>query len=132
MQSRTSEEKMRQSNGVRTGWPLANEGGRHRPESPSRGVGEVVAAAFHADEADLRGASRGEANVALARQVVVYLLHTRFGMSYSTAGACFARDRTTAAHACRKIEERREDVRFDTLIDCLERALAAAPGAIAR
>ncbi len=123
---------MREMNGAAAGWPPADGVGRQRPESPSRFVGDIVAAAFHAGEAELRGRNRGEANIALARQVAVYLLHTRFGMSYASAGACFARDRTTAAHACRKIEERREDARFDTLIDCLERALAMAPDGMAQ
>jgi chromosomal replication initiation ATPase DnaA len=123
---------MREMNAVAAGWPATEGAGRRRTESPSRGVGAIVAAAFHTDEAELRRASRGAAHVALARQVAVYLLHTRFGMSYSTAGACFSRDRTTAAHACRKIEERREDVRFDTLIDCLERVIATAPEGLAR
>ena len=99
--------------------------------APPRFVGDLVAAAFRAEPAALVAPTRGPARVALARQVAIYLLRTRLHMSYEEAGACFARDRTTAAHACYRIEERREDPGFDTLIDCLELAIGTvAPGGL--
>ncbi len=67
---------------------------------------------------------RGSADVAFARQVAIYLSHTSLGLSYGAAGSFFGRDRTTAAHACRKVEDLREDPAFDTIVDFLERALA--------
>lgn len=67
---------------------------------------------------------RGTARVALARQVAIYLARTRLGLSFTEAGRLFRRDRTTAAHACRRIEESRDDAHFDALIDRLDVAIA--------
>jgi hypothetical protein len=39
----------------------------------------------------------------------------------------FDRDRTTAAHACRTVEDCRDDPRFDAALDCLERAIDLWP-----
>ena len=36
------------------------------------------------------------------------------------AGALFGRDRTTVAHACAVIEDRRENPRFDEMVAALE------------
>ncbi len=66
---------------------------------------------------------RGRAPVVLARQVAIYLTHTRLGLNYATAGSAFGRDRTTAAHACRAVEEKRDDPTLDAILDCLERAI---------
>lgn len=67
---------------------------------------------------------RGTARVALARQVAIYLARTRLGLSFTEAGRLFRRDRTTAAHACRRIEETRDDAVFDALIDRLDATVA--------
>ena len=108
--------------------------GKGQPGDSVRSVAvrrRPVAAAFRAEPVALVAPTRGPARVALARQVAIYLLRTRLHMSYEEAGACFARDRTTAAHACHRIEERREDPGFDTLIDCLELAIGTiAPGGL--
>ena len=66
---------------------------------------------------------RGCAEASFARQVAMYLAHTRLGLPYAATGRLFGRDRTTARHACRQVEDRREDPRVDSLLDCLERAL---------
>jgi chromosomal replication initiation ATPase DnaA len=57
----------------------------------------------------------------------MYLAHTRLHLPLTAAGALFGRDRTTAAHACKKVEDRREEVRLDLLLDCLERAIDVGP-----
>jgi chromosomal replication initiation ATPase DnaA len=75
----------------------------------------------------LRAASRGSADIAFARQVAIYLLHTRLKYSYVRAGAAFGRDRTTAAHACRTVEERREDGPIDQIVDYLEQVIDLWP-----
>ena len=87
----------------------------------------LVASAFGIRGDALLKARRGTAEVAVARQAAMYLAHTRLSASYTLAGAFFGRDRTTAAHACRKTEERREDARFDGIIACLERAIDVWP-----
>ena len=74
--------------------------------------------------ADSRFVSNRGARVALARQVAIYLARTRLGLSFTEAGRLFRRDRTTAAHACRRIEETRDDAVFDALIDSLDAAIA--------
>jgi len=72
---------------------------------------------------ELRRASRGRANVALARQVAMYLAHVGCGLSLTEAGRLFERDRTTVAHACGVIEDRRDDPLFDRALDLLEWAV---------
>ena len=74
---------------------------------------------------DLRRATRGRANVALARQVAMYLAHVGCGMSLTEPGRLFDRDRTTVAHACGIIEDRRDDPLFDRALDLLEWAVPA-------
>jgi chromosomal replication initiation ATPase DnaA len=72
--------------------------------------------------------TRGRAPVALARQVAMYLAHVAYGLSLTEVGRLFARDRTTVAHACALVEDRRDDVAFDRALELLElvvRALTA-------
>jgi chromosomal replication initiation ATPase DnaA len=113
-------------------WRSEAEIGRNRAaavqerelEPVARSLGAVVAAAFGLRLIDVvRAGTRGPANVAFARQVAMYLAHTRLGISHATTGRLFGRDRTTARHACRRVEDRREDPRVDSLLDCLERAV---------
>ena len=53
----------------------------------------------------------------------MYCAHVSFGWSLTDAGAVFDRDRTTAAHACRVVEDRRDDADIDKLVDSVESAL---------
>jgi hypothetical protein len=50
----------------------------------------------------------------------MYLAHVTLGLSYSEIGRAFGRDRTTAAHACRLVEERRDDPAIDAMLTSLE------------
>jgi chromosomal replication initiation ATPase DnaA len=86
-------------------------------------VAAVVASAFRILPDAICGAHRGPARVAFARQVAIYLSHTRLGLTYAAAGSIFGRDRTTAAYACRTVEDKREDPTLDAILDCLERAV---------
>ena len=83
-------------------------------------VSRVVAAAFDVTVQDLHLPRRGRAKVALARQVAMYLAHVGLGLTLSDAGRLFRRDRTTAAHACRLVENLRDEHRFDCLMTILE------------
>ena len=83
-------------------------------------VSRVVAAAFEVTGQDLHLPRRGRAKVALARQVAMYLAHVGLGLTLSDAGRLFRRDRTTAAHACRLVENLRDEHRFDCLMTILE------------
>lgn len=87
----------------------------------------VVAPALGIRPEVMHSARRGCAEEAFARQVAMYLAHTRLGLPFAHVGACFGRDRTTAAHACRTVEERREDPQIDAILDNMERAVDLLP-----
>lgn len=85
-------------------------------------IEQMVAAAYRLDEELLRMPTRGRKNVALARQTAMYLAHTVCELSLTDTGQLFERDRTTVAHACSVVEDRREDPAFDRAIEMLERS----------
>ena len=82
----------------------------------------LVAASFTVPPAELLSPTRRSAAAAFARQVAMYLAHVCFGATFSEVGRAFGRDRTTSAHACRLVEERRDDPRLDAILERLERA----------
>ncbi|MGV3651779.1 MAG: helix-turn-helix domain-containing protein [Devosia sp.] len=69
--------------------------------------------------------SRGTAPVAEARQLAMYLIHVILGRSYTEIGRLFGRDRTTVAHACAIIEDRRDEPDFERRVAALEARLGA-------
>lgn len=71
---------------------------------------------------------RGIADVALARQLGMYLMNVTLSRSYTDIGMLFGRDRTTVTHACARIEDLRDDPDFDAEVDRLERALLDRAG----
>ena len=83
----------------------------------------IVATAFGIRAEAVWSDRRCSAEVSFARQVAMYLAHTRLGLTLARTGRVFGRDRTTARHACRRVEDRREDPRLDAMLECLERAL---------
>jgi chromosomal replication initiation ATPase DnaA len=85
----------------------------------------ATAVAFAVPVGELIATSRRPPYVAFARQSAMYLAHVAFGLTYSEIGQAFGRDRTTAAHACRLIEERRDDPSIDAMLATLESACAA-------
>ncbi len=97
-------------------------GDRDHVTADCRCLETVVARAFGADLAELRGASRGHAPIAFARQVAMYVAHVWLGLSLSEVGRRFGRDRTTVAHACRVVEERRDDPAVDRIVAAVEAA----------
>jgi chromosomal replication initiation ATPase DnaA len=90
-----------------------------------RVIDPAVAAVFEVDVYDLRASTRRSTRTAFARQVAMYLAHVVCGLSLTEVGTLFARDRTTAAHACRVVEDRRDDPELDGRLEHLERAVAA-------
>ncbi|NRG19419.1 hypothetical protein HPQ64_17135 [Rhizobiales bacterium] len=82
-----------------------------------------VMAVFEVPREGLRISSRGKAEVAFARQVAMYLAHVVAGLTLTDVGRRFGRDRTTAAYACRLIEDRRDDPAFDKRLAALEAAI---------
>lgn len=103
---------------------------RRRPDhdvvaSRCRCLEGLVTHTFGLGRDDLRAASRGEAPIAFARQVAMYVAHVWLAMSLSEVGRRFERDRTTVAHACRVVEDRRDDPRVDRVVTALESATDA-------
>jgi len=92
-------------------------------ESECRFVEALVATALGVGVSAIRAEGRGSAAEATARQMAMYLAHVELGLSLSRVGASFGRDRTTVAHACARVEDRRDDPRFERMIACLEAAL---------
>jgi hypothetical protein len=88
-------------------------------------VALATAAAYAVPVGELVAATRRSYYAAFARQSAMYLAHVTFGLSYSEIGRAFGRDRTTAAHACRLIEEMRDDPAIDAVLGSLENACAA-------
>ena len=86
----------------------------------------IVADAFDVCTRDLTGSTRGCAKVALARQAGMYLARVSLGLTLSEASGLFGRERTTAAHACRVIEDLRDNPAFDAHLGSIELLLAAA------
>jgi chromosomal replication initiation ATPase DnaA len=84
----------------------------------------AIAVAFGIETKDLRRRTRGRADAAFARQVAMYLGHVAYGLTYSDVGRVFERDRTTVAHACKIVEDRRDDAGIDRTLDLLEAVVA--------
>jgi len=112
--------------------PLQFEQGATGARLPREAIEVAVVQVFGVGREDLHRLSRGRAEVALARQVAMYLAHVACGLTMSDTGRLFGRDRTTVAHACGVIEDRRDDPLFDRALDLLEwsvPALATRPSA---
>ncbi|MBX9588125.1 MAG: hypothetical protein K2X43_02400 [Hyphomonadaceae bacterium] len=88
-----------------------------------RSIEQAVAPAFDVARDELWAQTRGSPATAFARQVAMYLAHVGCGMTLTEVGRLFARDRTTVAHACGLIEDRREEARFDRALELLEGAI---------
>jgi hypothetical protein len=85
----------------------------------------ATAAAFAVPVGEVAATTRRTHYVAFARQSAMYVAHVAFGLSYSEVGRAFGRDRTTAAYACRLIEDRRDDPAVDAVLASLESACRA-------
>ena len=75
---------------------------------------------------DLCARTRRGPKVAFARQIAMYLSHIVFEMNQRQVARAFGRDRSTAAHAIRHIEELREDPEVDRMLGLLEALLMRA------
>jgi hypothetical protein len=84
----------------------------------------ATASAFGLPAGELLARTRRSSYVAFARQSAMYLAHVAFGLSYDEIGRGFRRDRTTAARACRLVEDRRDDPAVDGILASLEQGCA--------
>ncbi|MFT4076503.1 MAG: helix-turn-helix domain-containing protein [Asticcacaulis sp.] len=94
-------------------------------------VTDLVALATGVPAAQIRSKTRNNARAARARQMSMYLAHVSFDWPLARVGAAFGRDRTTAGHGCRLIEDLRDDPAFDAGLEGLEACLRNAPGPLA-
>lgn len=83
----------------------------------------AVTQVFDIENRHLANLSRGVARTAFARQVAMYLAHVACRLTLTEVGRLFGRDRTTVAHACRIVEDRRDDIALDRVLDLLEWAV---------
>ncbi len=88
-------------------------------------IEEAVAQVFSVRKSDFTLTTRGRAGVAEARQVAMYLAHVALGITMRDVGGLFARDRTTVAHACGVIEDKRDEPAFDRALELLEWTIIA-------
>jgi len=101
-------------------------------EAAARLSADVASYALNVSAAEVLSGNRGSASIAFARQVAIYLCHVGFEFSLARVAAAFGRDRSTVAHACHAIEDRRDDAQFDLWIGGLEAMLQEAPRPHAR
>ena len=99
------------------------------PDGICRRIISRVAVDYGLSPDELTAPTRGRPRIAFARQVAMYLAHVGFALSFEMIGRAFGRDRTTVAHACRVVEDARDDVWFDCRLAVLERACHAEPTA---
>lgn len=62
------------------------------------------------------------------RQIAMYVCHVALQMKMTTIGEGFGRDRSTVAHACAVVEDRRDDRDFDEFVAAIERIALLAFG----
>lgn len=90
-----------------------------RDEDRAYLAGALVAYALGLKVEAVLSVERGNPVHARARHIAMYLTHTACGMSLARVARAFGRDRSTISHACRIIEDYREDADFDTWIEQL-------------
>lgn len=106
---------------------MSVSGRRARDRASAQLAAAVTSFALGVRPGDIMGDPRGSAEIAFARQVAMYLCHVAFELSLARVATGFERDRSTVAHACHVIEDRRDDEAFEHWINALEMALRGAP-----
>ena len=91
---------------------------------------KAVARSFRVRPAALTQPGRTGAREALARHVAMYLAHVMFGWTYSRVARTFVRHRTSVLYACARVEDRRDDRRFDARLVRLENIIQSALDAV--
>lgn len=87
---------------------------------------DVVAALFSVSSKELRQPGRSSACINRVRQVAMYVAHVVLRLTMIEVGQGFGRDRTTVLHACRIVEDMRDDKDFDEVVSVVERVAGAA------
>ena len=90
------------------------------------GMIDLTAALFNVCSKELRKSGRTAAGVGRVRQIAMYVAHVSLGLTMNEIGRGFGRDRTTVLHACHLIEDMRDDIDFDRIVQTAERVAIAA------
>lgn len=80
--------------------------------------------AVTAGEAEPEGRCRRRA-LCHVRQIAMYVCHVVLRIPMIHIGLAFGRDPSTVSHACRVIEDRREDRAYDEFVSSIERVVEA-------
>ncbi len=83
-------------------------------------LARVIANAHHMSISELFHHTRSRAPIAATRQLAMYMMHVVLGRNLTQVGVFFGRDRTTVAYACMRVEDMRDDEKFDTEIENIE------------
>lgn len=87
----------------------------------------AVALEFGIPDVEVYSRTKGNSRSSFARQIAMYLVHIVYEINLSRVARTFSRDRSTAAYACKVVEDSREDDGMDQKIQRLEDFLAGAP-----
>jgi chromosomal replication initiation ATPase DnaA len=90
------------------------------------GLIDLVAAFFNVSSKELRRPGRTTAGVGRVRQIAMYVAHVALGLTMNEIGRGFGRDRTTVLYACHLIEDLRDDIEFDRIVQTVEKVAEAA------
>lgn len=86
----------------------------------ARLVARLVGTKTGTPEARILANDRGKSGEARSRQITMYLLHTSLSLSYTEIAEALFRDRTTVSHACRLIEDGRDNGALNAMLCELE------------
>lgn len=82
-----------------------------------------VSLEFSVPEKSILSDQKGTSEVSYSRQIAMYLMHCIFGITKSRIGEVFGRHFSTVSHACKVIEEQRDDPVLDDKLINLENRL---------
>lgn len=87
----------------------------------------AVSLEFGITELDLKSPQNQSRHIRFTRQVAMYLLHVVYELNHTHIARIFAKDRSTVSHACKVVEDSRDDGVFDMKLIRLENFLRQAP-----
>lgn len=110
-------------NGVVFRSPRQSQFSKEKEELLVRIAIQIVAMANGLRPEEITQPCRGTSNVSKARQIACYLLHTSLSLSLVDISSYFQKDRTTIGHACRLVEDWRDEPKFDDELIELEKTV---------
>lgn len=130
--SRLSEQPAFETMESKSFWPVYDDPVGWRPRDDEQaiaycdGVIDLVGAFFNVPTRELRRTGRTTLQIAQIRQIAMYVAHVTLRLTMQQVGDGFERDRTTVLHACRLVEDMRDEIPFDRIVAHVERIVAAA------